>query len=148
MNISNEGIVDGTLDDSEVIHYVLTIPYLGVTIQACSVEGIIQVYGSVTFPNPNSALNNYPFVLDHNNTECQNLYIPPHQNSTGQRVRSVEYQSSTENVLYISVEGASNKNNSFTMNMTEGDISDDCVGERVAKDCEDTMFTKHNGKQI
>ena len=143
VNISNEGMINETLE-SEVIHYVLTIPYLGVTIQVCAIDGIVQVYGSVTYSNPNSALNNCSLLLD--NTECQNVYIPPNKNSTpGHVKRSVEYQTSTENVLYITVEGASIGNNSFTMNMTEGDIPDDCVGERVATDCESIT---QNGNQI
>ena len=150
VNISNEEVVGGALDDSEVIHYVLTTPYLGVTIKICASEGTVQVYGSDTYSSPNSALNSFSLVLYCNNMKCNDeackaLYIPGsvfmHEKSkisTGQQVRSVEYQFSTENVMYISVKGASNKNNSFTMNMTEGDVPDDCVGEMVAKDCAKT----------
>ena len=153
VNIPSETLIDGNLTDSQVVRYALTIPYLGVTVHVCALQGVIQLYVSTTFPNPNSALYDFTLTLDcsimcQDNSTCDDLYIPGsefmHKKSKlslHQRVRSVEFQSKRDNFVYISVRGALAVTNSFTLNLTEGDIPGDCVGEMVATDCGDTTVS-------
>ena len=136
VEIFNE--TSGSLDESEVINYVLTIPSLGMTLQVCVLKGKIQLYGSVTLPNPNSALNIFTLNLNCSHTECQmnsvcqDIYVPYNQ---GPNTRSVQDETDRESVVHISVKGASAGKNSFILNTTEGSTHDGCAGNAVTIGC-------------
>ena len=57
--------LNGTLDRDENTRYQLPIPNIGITVRVCVSEGRVQVYGSVTIPNPNSALYSWMFEVKH-----------------------------------------------------------------------------------
>ena len=139
VEIFNE--TSGDLDESEVINYVLTIPSLGMTLQVCVLKGKIQLYGSVTLPNPNSALNIFTLNLNCSHTECQmnsvcqNIYVPSNQSSSGVNTRSVQDETDRESVVYILVKGASAGKNSFILNTTEGSTHDGCAENAVTIGC-------------
>ena len=72
---------DGSLNRNEVIRYNLSVPEIGITVQVCAEGGQIAVYGSVTYQNPNSALNDFQLVVDcttstNKNCSCGKVFVP------------------------------------------------------------------------
>ena len=124
---------NGTLDENGVFRCNFEIPYIGITVTVCITEGHIQMYGSFSVPNPNSAL--YDFYLDlvyegnENNSEiCGRTFVAPPSHCIRTRTttsnqklhkRTVSPESST--IVYLAVVGK-DKVNTFVLNSTEGNI--------------------------
>ena len=131
--------IDGSLNRNEIIRYNLFVPKIGITVQVCAEGGQIAVYGSVTYQNPNSALNDFQLVVDcttstNKNCSCGIVFVPS-------KLQKLHYdrtvkREATATVVYITVEGTDDsRENVFVMNATDGDVPTDCVGNEVADDC-------------
>ena len=131
--------IDGSLNRNEIIRYNLSVPEIGITVQVCAEGGQIAVYGSVTYQNPNSALNDFQLVVDcttstNKNCSCGKVFVPS-------KLQKLHYdrtvkREATATVVYITVEGTDDsRENVFVMNATDGDVPTDCVGNEVADDC-------------
>ena len=131
--------IDGSLNRNEIIRYNLSVPKIGITVQVCAEGGQIAVYGSVTYQNPNSALNDFQLVVDcttstNKNCSCGKVFVPS-------KLQKLHYdrtvkREATATVVYITVEGTDDsRENVFIMNATDGDVPTDCVGNEVADDC-------------
>ena len=121
-------LIDGTLSESQTVRYKLTLPLLGVTIQVCVESGHVVVYGSASYPNPNSALNDFQLVLVCEDCQkedsCKDVYVPPvvkPGNSSNARSKR-SHSSGNETSVYISVVGMAAESK-FTMNSTKGDVT-------------------------
>ena len=57
--------MNGTLDIYAIVRYHYLVPDGGITVEVCVSEGYVKVYGSVTIPNPNSALYSWTIEVKH-----------------------------------------------------------------------------------
>ena len=63
--------LNGTLDQDEKTRIHFPISNIGITVKVCVSEGRVQVYGSVSIPNPNSALYSWMFKVKHEPQETR-----------------------------------------------------------------------------
>ncbi len=99
----------------------------GITIRLCHKSGRVILYASFVVPNPNAALNN--FILDaiFHNQNCSDVYVDPNKlpsvtsPSSGRKKR--QSSSSTETILFVSIEGVA-ESSAFTLETTTGNTAE------------------------
>ena len=110
------------------------------------------MYGSASYPAPNSALNDFQLELEctqstsgADDCTCKNTFVPgPSQRESLHRQHydgKVRRQAVATAGLFITVEGRGSGNNEFVVSITDGDSPTDCVGLEVADNCEDNTTT-------
>ena len=135
--------MNGLLDKDEIVRYHYLIPDIGITAEVCVSEGHVKVYGSVTIPNPNSALYSWKLEVRQESQEtgtqtCQSYFLEitsttttsaPTNTSgatsqdTDPTIDDYEALTLTDQTLYISVEGLED-HNIFIVNGTSGNTQD------------------------
>ena len=142
MNVNKS--IDEHLNGDEVVRYNLLVPGVGITVQFCVTDGKVYMYGSVSYSTPNSALNDFMLVFncssryDNENCSCGEEFIGEETWSGKKKVR----REAVTTELYITIEGdMGSSRNAFVLNVTEGDVPTDCVGELIASDCGDNTST-------
>ena len=127
-------LIDGTLSKGEIVRYNLPLSVFGTTIQVCVKSGKMAIYGSVTYHDPNSALNDFSleFIInDHckDCMDCQELFInstshqrAPENSRSNWLKRSNEPPVTT--TVYMTFRGMADTTH-FVMNSTEGDVTSD-----------------------
>ena len=143
-----------SLDKDEIVRYHYLVPDIGITVEACVSEGHVKVYGSVTIPNPNSALYSWKLEVKHDSQEtgtqtCQSYFLEITSSTTTSApttttgansssdptIDDYEALTLTDQSLYITVEGLEDHNR-FIVNGTSGNTQDVPTTSSPSTPCE------------
>lgn len=103
--------ISSTIPDGAIAHINTECPPEGLTINACSKEGIVVLFISKT---PNPSLTNYDKAILIEEGKCDNTFI---ECSSGRRRRQISNER-----IYIGIEGVEEANE-YELDATIGDTS-------------------------
>ena len=130
---------DEELGDDEIARYVTFVPTNDLSIRVCSNKGRVTIFVFSMDQEQSGYLRSFKPICDHRNStdcKCVQVYIPEYDSSSEDHSRRRARRETVIIEVHITIEGMESENE-FVMNTTDGDDPNDCVGMKIASDCED-----------